>query len=187
MESLAILSFNCLLIIAIWFCLWKPAIKSRNRAVLYEIKKETTSFFLKNYSLEHPIYKRLIANIEGTMKALDEISFISYIAWDIEVNKNPELVDHFRKNIDRRYKTTDQQLTDFIKDVRQKCIFVGIDHMVKSSIFLQISFLAITTIIAIKALFKYGQVTLKNAVSQSQTFTQNKIEPIFVEGLSSKL
>ncbi len=183
MENLVIFSINALVIMAIWFFCFKPAVKSRKQVELQILKKEINQFFSSNPKLAHNkiMKQKLLEVISDTESTLDHVSLSAYIAWTIEVEKNEALRIALDKEIDEKFFTKDANLKEFISKVRNESSMIGISYMIESSFFLLAFGSIVSVCMFIKDLFKKGRITFKDIRPEFEATAEKIFKSDFIE------
>ncbi|MCP9136121.1 hypothetical protein NMM48_12385 [Acinetobacter baumannii] len=182
MENIVILFFNLLIIIALWNFLFRPAIKARKKVELYRVKKEVETFFSENkkYGKHHFMKKKLDDMLDSTISTLDYVSFSSYIAWQLQIDKNEEVKGAIQKEISEKYITKDEVLASFVDKIRTKSSTIGICYLIESSFVLLAFGLVYSTYFFIKEMIKKGKIQFTNLKPDVENEVEKIIKPEFI-------
>lgn len=182
MENIVILFFNLLVIMALWTFLFRPAIKDRKKVELYRVKKEVDAFFKENkkYGSNHHMKKKLDEMLDSTISTLDYVSFSSYIAWNLQVDKNEEVKAAIHKEINDRYITKDKDLAQFVEIIRAKSSTIGICYLIESSFWLLSYGLIFSCYFFIKEMVKKGKIQFSNLKPDVENEVEKIIKPDFI-------
>lgn len=183
MENLVIFSINALVIMAIWFFCFKPAVKSRKQVELQILKREINQFFSLRPKASHNqiMRNKLLEVVSDTESTLDHVSLSAYIAWTIEVEKNEALRIALDKEIDEKFFTKDADLREFISKVRNESSMIGISYMIESSFFLLAFGTFISICLFVKDLFKKGKITFKDIKPEFEHAAEKIFKSDFIE------
>lgn len=182
MENIVILFFNLLVIMALWTFLFRPAIKDRKKVELYQVKKEVETFFSENkkYGSNHFMKKKLEDMLDSTISTLDYVSFSSYIAWQLQVDKNEQVKAAIHKEINDRYITKDKDLALFVDSIRAKSSTIGICYLVESSFWLLSYGLIYSCYFFLKEMVKKGKIQFSNLKPDVENEVEKIIKPDFI-------
>lgn len=181
MEYIVIASFNILFLLGVWFFAFKPAIKDRKRTELLVLKLQVKDYFLRNHDLNHKAFKSIIEMLNRKIKALDNISLSSYVAWSLEIDKQPEVKEILKKEIRQQFSFKDESLREFCEEIRDKSTLVAIAYMIEASFFANSFYRLYTVYYFLKETVRKGRVQLEEVTSKVETKTERLIKPSFIE------
>jgi len=125
---------NVILLISIWNLMLKKTILDHYRDQLFDLRSEVREFFVqKNMSLDSVSYKNLRDLLNGHLRFTETITFLKFIVLEVEIQKNNELQTYLKTEIDKRFRTEDPALKEFIVCVRDKAKAILLNHMINSS------------------------------------------------------
>jgi hypothetical protein len=167
---------------SLWIFLFRPAVKDRKKVELFQLKNEVDAFFKENkkYGANHFMKKKLDEMLDSTISTLDYVSFSSYIAWQLQVDKNDEVKAAIHKEIKERYVTNDEDLALFIDSIRTRSSTIGICYLIESSFWLLSFGLIYSCYFFIKEMVQKGKVQFTNLKPDVENEVEKIIKPDFI-------
>lgn len=131
MGITTLLGLNILLVIFVWKYMIKKTILDHYRDKLFDLRKEVRDYFVAHeIPLSCDTYKNLYDLLNAHLQFTEDITFSKFIFLESELKNNDSLKEYLKNQLDSKFKTSDKQLDDFVKDIRRRSISVLTDYMI---------------------------------------------------------
>jgi hypothetical protein len=131
MGITTLLGLNILLVIFVWKCMIKKTILDHYRDKLFDLRKEVRDHFVAHeIPLSCDTYKNLYDLLNAHLRFTEDITFSKFIFLESELKNNDSLKEFLKNQLDSKFKTSDEQLDAFVKDIRRRSISVLTDYMI---------------------------------------------------------
>jgi hypothetical protein len=154
---------NILLAIIIWKYILQPSILDHYRDKLFDLRESVRDFYIsKNIPLEDKTYKNLRNLINSHLRFIEKMSFSKITYFSAQVDKNKELGNRIKNELNSNFKTDNSELAKFIKDIRMNSVEILICYMIFSSMPILILFVFVFALKVIIGFVKATHCKIKN-------------------------
>lgn len=136
MIETALFGIGLILAIFTWHFMWRPTILDTTRDKLFDLRDDQIRnyFVRRRLPLNHKLYRELRDLINGHLRHTESLSFFRFILMIVWVERHQDVNTTILAHIERRFRTDDAELADFIRQVREQAVTIMIEYMVESSI-----------------------------------------------------
>ncbi len=150
MNEVVLFFIGVSFVILFWIQIWKRSLMEREIDKLFNLRDEVRTYCINNnIPLDNSAYVNIRYLLNTHIKFVDEVTLFRIIFFNRKINKKPELYAHAEKKIDQLFKSDNEELTKFIKEIREKAVFSIIEYLILSSFpifFILIGYVVITIV-----------------------------------------
>lgn len=178
MIQTILLGFGGLLVIATWLFAYKPAQLDTARDRLFDLRDITLrNFFIENnYGLEHDSYRLLRKLINSHLRYTEKMSLLEIISTAVFMKSNTEVYNDIRNKIDVKFKTDDEIINEFSKEIRIKAFQIMLVFLVSTSAPMLFISLLVAPFVVLRevclSIFKVTSVECKRAFLSVSAFKE---------------
>lgn len=125
---------NIILFMIIWKYMLRPSILDHYRDQLFDLREEVRSYYMSmNISFDEKTYISLRNLLNSHLRFTEKMSLTKISYFSSKIDKSDELKNHIKNEINAKFATEDEHLSNFIKITRTKSIKILINYMILSS------------------------------------------------------
>jgi len=134
MINTVFFGINIILLFYVWKFILRPSILDYFRDRLFDLREEVRDFYiLKNIPLSDNTYKSLRDLLNNHLRFTEKLSLSNVFYFSAKIDKNIELKNFIKHEIENKFKTDDERLSIFIKKARLTSSRILIYYMIFSS------------------------------------------------------
>lgn len=157
--ELMLFGLGFFVLIIFWEKIWTKVVLGRARDSLFDLRDNAREWFLKNdYSLDHKSYQGLVQLLNVQLRYLDSTSLLTSITICDILEKDKDLAEEVRKQIQTPFEGADAKVQAYTTTVRENASFVVTIYQIFRS--MPITFLMILAILVALPIYSLKKLYL---------------------------